>query len=169
MPEPCCSGIFVLWEPTPPLRQPNKIAEYRVYKKTAVSTTRHSRPAIKKPLFYKKSFSFRGGIACRPSTSRNGRKVNPRFKKRDETKPIETYDSSLFQSPRAFDTVCRLSNTRACACLNCREIQTESPLLVWRRSLHSASQPWRSRILPEERSVWRLPSENALQAALYLR
>jgi hypothetical protein len=36
------------------------------HKKTAVSPQRHSRPAIKKPLFYKKSFLLSGRIAITP-------------------------------------------------------------------------------------------------------
>ena len=36
------------------------------HKKTAVSPKRHSRPAIKKPLFYKKSFLLSGRIAITP-------------------------------------------------------------------------------------------------------
>ena len=45
-------------------------AEFWIYphpsKKTAVSPKRHSRPAIKKPLFYKKSFLLSGRIAITP-------------------------------------------------------------------------------------------------------
>lgn len=107
-------------------------------KKTAVSPKRHSRPAIKKPLFYKKSFLLSGRIAITPLPplgriifSYIGSRPQIHFKKEERNiNQSNPYDSSLFIIVETHKFASLLSNTRTLQRNpNCRVIRNTKLVL----------------------------------------